>query len=65
MTMLILDMTSGHFIEPETDQQRRHTVESLQPQWINQETQLQVLEPCSIESWKPSPAVIGADIDWL
>ena len=63
--MLILDMTRGRFIETDTEQQDQHPAENLQPNWNPIQTQPQAVQSTRIEPWRPSPGVLGHNLDWL
>ena len=63
--MLILDMTSGCFIEPNVDPQDRQAAEIHQPEWNPVQTGLQSVQLTNAEPWKPAPGVINAGLEWL
>ncbi len=63
--MLILDLTTDHFSEPDTDPQDNYPDEVLESEWNPVLSEIQSVQRFEIESSKPGPEVIDAALEWL
>ncbi|MEN8130513.1 MAG: hypothetical protein ABFS45_10045 [Pseudomonadota bacterium] len=58
--MLILDLTTGKFSEPDPDQQDNYPDEVLDSEWNPVLTEIQSIQSIEQETSKPDPAVVEA-----
>lgn len=63
--MLILDLNTNCFSEPDTEQQDSYPDEVLQTEWNPVLAEIQQVQPDSQEPSKPAPAVVDAGLTGL
>ncbi len=63
--MLILDLTTGRFSEPDADPQDNYPDEVLESEWNPVLSEIQSVQRIEIESSKSAPEVIDAALEWL
>ena len=63
--MLILDLTTGRFTEPDTDRQDDYPDEVLQSEWNPILAEIQSVQSSTPEPSKPAPGVIDATLKRL